>query len=375
MFITLVALAGSLAACADEAPPGSGSPPDSVQVSSEAEWTELPPGPLSARYSSVAEWTGSSFFVIGGYEGQACPPNADCALPPHPPLSDGAAFDVTSMKWRAIAPAPEPVTGRSVVVGTTLYVLTFGYGGNGDDAAFLAYDIDSDQWSELTSPKNPNAWLAATSDQVVAFDEDHGRNTVYDATADRWRPLPSIPFWDSSGGYPVWTGSELLVARHAEVPNDEAPVVQLASLDQSLTQWTDLGDTDIVGWGPVRVGSTIVWPSLWSLDGGETDNWGRAYPEGAIFQPTTGEWSDMPAEPSKHGGLSRLVVTDGLVSLDGNLLDPVTRLWTGVPEPPGGARYDEVLVGGADSVMLWGGALTDGDGSSLDTGYLLELGR
>jgi hypothetical protein len=353
---------------------GKSSPSDSVEVSGSASWSMLPESPLSPRYSPLAVWDGSEFLLVGGYNGSPCPPNADCAGADHE-LSDGAAFDPQSSRWRVLANSPVPVSGeadgQSVVVGDRLFLLDTDDDRRQATTTFLSYDITDDRWTRLPVPDLRNAWLIAAGDSVVAVGESGPKNLVFDPVAVRWRPLPKSPL-PHGGETGVWTGHKLLVAEHADVPNDQPPVVRLASLNQGLNRWTLLPDSKIVGQGPVAVAGRVIWPSPETLDGGEVDNWGHSYDEGGIYDPSTGAWSKLPARPD-NGGLDCCANTDQLVNIYGNLLDPITLEWITVPKPPGGSRNSPGVAGGKDVALVWGGApYGHEDEGSLATGFILH---
>lgn len=142
-------------------------------------------------------------------------------------------------------------------------------------------------------------------------------------------------------------------------------------LDGTLATWRKLPDSPILGGGGVHyIAGRVVWSSVDSADGGQVGNWGRPYPFGGIYDPATGAWSDLP--PSRgRGGLGGATVDTGrLVAVAGNLLDPLSLAWTPVPAFPGDERSDTTVVGGADSVLFWGG----GDlRASYADGFLLRV--
>lgn len=367
----VIAIAAAVVLTGCGADRASRQPPSAAELAGTASWSELPDSPLSARYDPVTAWDGHRFFVLGGNEGIPCPPNADCALPDDP-QSDGAVFDPQTSEWTMIASAPLPVTGQTVVVGDFLYVLTYEMGRDGT-VAFMSYDIADDRWRLLPSPPTRLPWLTGSDDVVMTFDEQSGRNHFFDPETKHWRPLPASPFGPRRGGYPVWTGEEILLTAHKVVPNDHAPVVELAALDPDAMTWADRGETDIVGYGPMRVSDLVVWPSAEQLDGGEVDNWGRMYDEGAIYDPASKTWKPLPPLPDNTGGLCCALTTGTWVAIAGNLLDPRSDTWVEVPTPPGGVRYGAASTGGGDHVLLWGGTTFDEPGASLDTGYLLTI--
>lgn len=67
--------------------------PEAVEKPAVAEqevrgWVALPASPLGPREGAHAFWTGDRVLVIGGSDGQLCPPNADCRMPVEGLLSD-----------------------------------------------------------------------------------------------------------------------------------------------------------------------------------------------------------------------------------------------------------------------------------------------
>lgn len=73
-------------------------------------------------------------------------------------------------------------------------------------------------------------------------------------------------------------------------------LVRLRELSADLTTWSDLPEGEVVGSGPVAADGLLVWPSPQRQDGGEVDGWGRSYPEGGIYDPTTHSWHTLPDE-------------------------------------------------------------------------------
>ena len=86
--------------------------------------------PLSPRSLPSVMWTGSEFLVWGAGRG----PDR---------LTDGAAFDPATGRWRPIATNDRVGPGRAVWAGDRMVVL-FGPGGE-------AYDPVTDSWSSLPS--------------------------------------------------------------------------------------------------------------------------------------------------------------------------------------------------------------------------------
>jgi hypothetical protein len=77
-------------------------------VTQPGAWEQLPAPPLSGRVSALVAAVGDEIVVAGGWS-WLCPPGADCVAPSTPPYVDGAAYDVSSGQWRAIADAPRGI--------------------------------------------------------------------------------------------------------------------------------------------------------------------------------------------------------------------------------------------------------------------------
>lgn len=132
-------------------------------------------------------------------------------------------------------------------------------------------------------------------------------------------------------------------------------------------------DSEIIGFAPVVAAGRAVWPYTGSSDGGQTGNWGRSYPEGAILDPATGSWQPLPAPPWPAQPTTCCVAAVGdRVIVDGHLLDPATREWTRVPPLPGGVRHDAATAAGGGLLLVWGGATEQNVRTTLATGYLLR---
>lgn len=75
---------------------------------SSSGWQRLPDPPIPPRATAVLVWTGAEMLVIGG-DAFKCPRFAGCAGPDYAALSDGAAFNPATNRWRRIADAPLPI--------------------------------------------------------------------------------------------------------------------------------------------------------------------------------------------------------------------------------------------------------------------------
>ena len=81
------------------------------------QWTPIPDGPLVHRSGAVAFTVGDEAFVVGGRYHANCPAGGDCAADHD--LTNGAAYNLDTGRWRSIADAPMPIVGASTAVIAT----------------------------------------------------------------------------------------------------------------------------------------------------------------------------------------------------------------------------------------------------------------
>lgn len=344
-------------------------------------WSQLPPSPLTARHEAAGGFLKGRYYVVGGWSGPPCPPAASCAAPTEPAHRDGASFEPATGRWHRIAAAPTPVGGvlQMTLAGDKLYLLTGDVGRVDSPVTFLSYDPDEDVWSTLPTPPMLYPQLVGAGSRVVAIggSDEHGStdDAVFDPQTKRRKRLPEDPLGPSFGRTAAWLGDRLLLTGSRLVPNpgaDGPSLTRLAVLDKSLSQWTLLPDSDIIGGYPVWVADRVVFPMTGSADGGKVGNWGRDYFNGAILDLITGTWTPLPQPQAGHSGLEGTIGSVGHRTLvGGQLLDAQTQKWTRVPQAPWGRGYrtSQTIVTGPDSIFVWGGA----DDNNLSEGYLLPV--
>jgi hypothetical protein len=235
-------------------------------------WKELPAPPLSPRELPAGFWTGEEVILVGGSDAPPCPPNASCAVPKTPPLSDGAAYDPEAGTWRSIADAPVPFSwAQAIVLGSIAYLWIPGESPRPQaPSAFLAYGIDDDRWEELAMPtKTPDAYsLVMAGEQIVAYSSgDEPRelpDLVFDPGSEDWSELPDDPLSAGFDRLVVRDGGELLLFDHELVPNpggDGEPVpLRGAAFELGSGEWRILEDPDaayvrsVPAWGDSLAG-------------------------------------------------------------------------------------------------------------------------
>ncbi|MBO3737619.1 hypothetical protein [Actinoplanes flavus] len=354
----IVGLCGVLAGCAENTEPAA-----VVAEAGTGGWTALPTSPLSPREAVLGLWTGREVLIVGGTDAAPCPPNASCVGDPTP-LTDGAAFDPATNRWRKIADSPVALTGEpGAVVGDTAYVLP------GDGKQLLAYRIGDDTWTKVAVPFGGGYQLLAAGDRLVAYlgseENGGGKDYVFDARTATWAALPADPLNPAFDRAMAWTGSEVVLFDHELVPNpgaDGPTLTRAAALNLATGSWRRLPDSPILGTGPwLAAGDELVNPMLGGADGGEVNGWGRTYPYGGIVAPATGAWSDLPKPPAGDV-LSAGARTGGAAvyfGSEGAVLDTTTGTWQPIPAIPGGDVTHRTVVASGVRMVVFGGARWD----------------
>jgi hypothetical protein len=347
--------------------------------SEPAGWQALPHGPLGPRESALGMWTGEEILFVGGSDARPCPPTASCVAPDVAPLADGAAFDPRTRAWRSLAPAPVPFEWAQVVlVGRTAYLWVPGSPGRPRAArAFLAYDVDGDRWSRLPLPPvGPDAGygIVRAGDGVVAYSgsDEHSERPdfVFDPAAGAWGRLPDDPLSRGFDRWMVEADGGLVLLDHELVPNpgSAAPsLTRAAAFALERGSWRRLPEAPIVGGSPwIADGHRVIAPALGSLDGGETNNWGRSYRNGGILDTRTGKWSELPGwEPGRDDPVAGVITASGAqyFGLGGQILNLVTGDWREVPPlEPGALVTGRTVVAAGRDMVAFGGARWPSEG-------------
>ena len=283
-------------------------------------------------------------------------------------------------------------TASGVTAGGDVYVLVrdASYRPGGAGGGFLRYRPDLDRWDQLPAPARDLGWyqLVAVGSSVVAYagSVEGGplRDFVFDAQTDTWRKLPVDPLAPSFDRTMVAVDDDLFLFAHDLVanPGSEGPsLTRVARLDLATGHWELRTDSEILGSAPWFVeDGVLVNPRLESADGGQTNNWGRSYPAGGVYDSAADSWSELPNRTDDvylggEGviGRSHALFTDA----DGLVLDWTTDEWITIPHLPDATDDFEtnpfsrtVVTAGTDLYVFGGEVWTDGAGALLDTGYV-----
>ncbi|WP_341926273.1 hypothetical protein [Nocardioides psychrotolerans] len=337
--VSVVALGGD----AGRSPAPDPAPP----VKGQGAWERLPDAPVPARSMPLVGWTGEEVVFVGG-DPEPCPANADCDRVPTV-ASDGAAYDVEAGTWRVIAEAPVGMGYyfRTTMVGDTMVV--FG------DGRWWAYDAGDDAWTRVPDPPVPtrdSGSISSRGGEVYALSRQ-GRVQVLDLAAGTWSELPAMPT-------PLFDAVAVATSTGVAVSGRTSPRDVLLTSTVQLwdgSRWTE-GSTDQTN--PFRhwTGERLV---ELDLQGGESPA-GTTIPYGGRLDPATREWAPLPDPPTSAGGDGwSLVAADGPLLLGwGFVYDDRAETWTRVPPKPDAAVGDGasavlvdgrvVVVGGVDPV-------------------------
>lgn len=260
-------------------------------------WTRIASPPLSSRRGAIGGWTGAEVLLVGG--GTAGPCLDRCPVTGQ--RADGAAYDVTTGRWRRMATAPEPIGpgALAATVGDTMIVETHG--------DWLAYDAGRDghgrgdgvfAWRRLPSPGLRAVAVSTGVGGLFAVDGRH-RVAFLDLVANRWRELPTPP------ASPL-LGEALLVGYDDGVAlvGSDGPDVAVRSL-------------------PILVWDGVSWRS-------------RLVPGPGRLDPQTGDWDVLPAPPpTGRPGSVGLAAGDGRPTTSGSgyVWDPLLLTWVGLGRP------------------------------------------
>jgi hypothetical protein len=330
-----------------------------------ADWRALAPSPLNPRHGSVGVWTGQEMLVVGGSFGQPCPPTADCAVVSGTDLVDGAAYEPTTDTWRMLADAPGPVTdGLAAWSGSEMVVLT--------QRHTFAYDPEADTWRSLDAPPSTAFTHSVVTDAGIVFgsyDQVPSREAASDWLLNpvdgTWEPLPDDPFGESYDRSLAWDGERLWllsmsVDHHFEAY--EGASSRVAVLEDG--EWRLVSEQT----PPVQQGQRWWWFQDRLL--APASPYDRGSDHGVVLNPTSGEWTRVPATEAGHleGDLGWVSAGcplppvgpgDHWVAGGGPILtsaDPLVS--TLVPGCEQLAQPD-VAVWTGDELVVWGGVAPD----------------
>jgi hypothetical protein len=279
-------------------------------------WSNLPPGPLSARAQAASVWTGKSVFIWGGNVG----PDVTVA-------TDGALYTPADRSWTRVPPAPVTDYGevRAFWTGTVVVLLsTPAWAGKGADRVNAqSYDPASELWTKLPDLRLPaghaadgvvdvgaggriylwSMWSLNTPTGPGSFTTSAGIDSyTFEVDSRRWVANALALPDRMASSTPLWNGRDLLLPATflwlgagvgGPVPTNVSGVV----VDPATSS------TRPIVHGPVDdLNAQYLWTGAALLafnTGTETsDAHGHVYPgEAAAWDPATNAWSRLPNAP------------------------------------------------------------------------------
>lgn len=315
--------------------------PRAIAVTSQ----EMAPAPVSARSNASSLWTGSAIIVWGGAQLLNGGPDTY--------LADGAAYDPVGNLWRPIADGPLSARQSALAVWTGSEVIVWGgdsVAGNSSNGA--AFAPAADVWRPIADA--PFAWRTGAAaiwtgaEMVIAAAQPRDRLTVaaYDPVGDTWRMLPDLTAPSESGVHLTWTGQEIVLLNLTSgLFRLEADADAWAAVDLSTSEGSPLGPIQWTGdsvagvaleyLGPGRYGHFVV---AWDP---ATSTWlDLPRPHSSLSDLQRILWADDR------------VILFGVESA----FDADTQEWLSIPVPSLIDRLGGVAVWAGDRLVVWGGA-------------------
>ena len=195
-------------------------------------------------------------------------------------------------------------------------------------------------------------WGGASYDKASHLLPAAADGAVYDAVTDTWKIIDNAPIAGRRSAKAVWTGSRVVI--WGGIDDDGRGLHDGALFDPSSGEWTKMADA------PAEVsaeGSAAVWTGTEVLVWG-----GPPGSKGAAFDPKTEQWRLLPDAPivSRPIGNATWTETEMIVwsNGDGAAYNPVIGKWRGIaPSPLHNAQPTGVWTG--SDVVFLGGANTD----------------
>jgi hypothetical protein len=184
---------------------------------------------------------------------------------------------------------------------------------------------------------------------------DPAAGTAAALAKDHWSTLPAAPITARTEMASAWTGLQLLIWGGALGPQGDQLAGDGAAYDPTTKQWTKLPAAPI----SARSGMASVWTGtelfIW---GGDTA--GGTSKNGALYNPTTRQWRTLPASPlSPRDGAQAVWVDNEVIVISGAPEDssasqqvhtdlaafnPTTNKWTTLSAMPLTANQEVLSV-------------------------------
>jgi len=315
-------------------------------------WRPLPPAPLTSRVNYAVVWSGSELIVWGGFDSI------------NRPQLDGAAFDPTQGEWQPLPfTAARDAAKVGVATGAEVVLVS--------SSETRRYDPVERRWRAgpvipLPARHGMNNQLLVAGDTVVAISEPYERDersaafTLRPGDAE-WTRLPDIPITMTQAHAVLTADTQILVIGPPRGDEDLAVAIDLAG---SPATWHAVDAPpglphDLVSLNGVAAGDRIM---LWGTRA-ETNSGTHAY---AAVRDRDG-WRRVSPGPLRPTRATTLLWTGertlvwSRVDNVGALFDPETERWTEIPPPPiVGLDLAREAVWAESGLLVWGALGTGG---------------
>ena len=191
-------------------------------------------------------------------------------------------------------------------------------------------------------------WSGAAYDKAGHLQSTTSDGALYDATTDRWRVIDNAPISGRRSAKAVWTGSRVVI--WGGVDDQGRGLRDGALFDPSSGTWTNMADApkDVSA-----TGSAAVWTGtemlVWGGPGGS---------KGAAFDPKTDQWRLLPDAPIASRSIDNATWTESEMVVwsdgDGAAYNPVIDKWRKMSLSPLQPGQPTGVWTGSDVVFLGG---------------------
>jgi hypothetical protein len=341
-------------------------------------WEKIAKAPIAGRISAGVVWNGEEMIVWGGVTRSRT----------IEAVSDGAAFDPATGRWREISSSPHGVLGGGGDAAAWTGRRAVFWAGNSPDgpARGAVYNPATDHWRKLPrGPLGPREGYVSvwTGDELLIMGGTSGDTfsshigAAVDPAESTWRRLRGIDDLNAlipSGA--VWDGSRVFLAGTQYLcPNPDSTCQDTRPIFVAYDPASDeLEEIDLAG-APAEAIAPVAWT------GAEVLAVGQHATDVVLFDPVTGTWreaaaSACPADTSafrQHAWIGdRYVATCGRDALQ--VYDLASDAWEVVEagKSPFNTRADSAIVWTGTELVVWSG-LKRSDSSTPNTGMAIVL--
>jgi N-acetylneuraminic acid mutarotase len=351
------------------------SPQAPVSITGPGSWAATNASPLAQRSWTSAVWTGTEFLTFGGsLDGD------------YTPTDTGARYNPATDTWTpmsSVGAAGRRHTPLMVWSGEEMIVYAGGWGLGPIDGGGR-YNPSTDTWGPVSETGAPSLRIYGhavwTGTHMLIWGGwanapgHYQDGYLYDPSADEWTSISTTGAPSGrSFGTMVWTGSRAIVWGGCDGNMGSCPGAQGdgAIYDPTTDQWSPISNTDAPD---ARAQHKAVWTGdeMIVFGGQAGANGSGQMNSGAIYNPDTDTWRAIstqgaPSPRCDHAAAwmgDKMLIWGGLGGeTDGFLYDPATDEWTAMETsgtPAGRNRF--AYAASHDTLFIWGGSLSNDGG-------------